>query len=88
MSEEKKSCYGCAYKRNVPGDAHIACSFNFLKSDKPIPRGDVHGIRNGWYMFPVNYDPTWMKDECLAHSETSDPKMVVDPLMNLLNLLR
>jgi hypothetical protein len=22
------------------------------------------GIRNGWFMFPYNYDPVWMEGEC------------------------
>jgi hypothetical protein len=23
--------------------------------------GNSHGIRNGWFMFPVNFDPTWLE---------------------------
>jgi len=22
--------------------------------------GDKHGIRMGWFMWPLNYDPTWL----------------------------
>jgi hypothetical protein len=23
--------------------------------------GDKHGIRMGWFMWPLNYDPTWLR---------------------------
>ncbi|PIT96492.1 hypothetical protein COT94_00080 [Candidatus Falkowbacteria bacterium CG10_big_fil_rev_8_21_14_0_10_37_14] len=88
MTDTKKSCYGCAYKQNVPGDAHIACSFNFKKAEKPLPQGDPHGIKNGWYSFPVNYDPNWMMTECQAYAEESDPEMTIEPFMSLISLMR
>jgi len=52
-------CYQCKHKRNVPGDAHISCS----KSD-PQVRGDSHGIKNGWFIYPFVFDPIWMIVEC------------------------
>jgi hypothetical protein len=24
-----------------------------------------HGFNNGWFNYPVNFDPTWIKSECL-----------------------
>lgn len=24
--------------------------------------GDQHGIRMGWFMWPLNFDPTWLKE--------------------------
>lgn len=27
-----------------------------------------HGIQNGWFSFPENYDPVWMIGECNKHS--------------------
>jgi hypothetical protein len=29
-------------------------------SDQMTVEGVAHGIRMGWFMFPVNYDPTWL----------------------------
>lgn len=26
-------------------------------------KGNPHGIRNGWFMHPFNFDPTWL-EEC------------------------
>jgi len=82
------NCHSCAYKQNVPGDAHIACSFNHKKAGTPVPRGNQHGINNGWYMFPVNYDPNWMVDECLHYSEEKDPEFVIEPFESLFQLMR
>ena len=64
-------CHGCAYRENVPGDAHSRCVFAW-PSRASMPKGHPHGIRNGWYLFPFNYDPTWGPDECLNRAETRD----------------
>jgi len=85
---EVKTCHNCAYKQNVPGDAHIACSFNFKAAKLPIPQGDPHGIANGWYSFPINYDPNWMRDECQGFATESDPALVIAPFESLLLLMR
>ena len=82
-------CYECAYRKSIPGDAHSQCVFKWTDSEHRSPRGDSHGIRNGWYMFPINFDPTWGPDECPAFSETADPGMVRegDGIDNLLSIL-
>jgi len=90
MTEEtvNKSCFNCAYKRTVPGDAHIACGFNFKKAEKPIPAGDPHGIKNGWYSFPINYDPNWMREECQGFAVESDPGLTIEPFESLIQMMR
>ena len=25
-------------------------------------RGNPHGIRSGWFMWPANFDPTWLEN--------------------------
>jgi hypothetical protein len=30
--------------------------------------GDEHGMRMGWFMWPVNFDPVWLKS-CNGHEE-------------------
>lgn len=89
MAEDKKSCYNCAYKRSVPGSAHISCSYKWMDSDNKQPKADQHGIDNGWYIFPFNYDPVWQQEECPSFSTQVDPKMVTkdDPMFNLIALL-
>lgn len=63
-------CYDCKNRRNIPGDCHFACIANW-KSMR-MPPGDPHGIRNGWYLFPFNFDPTWGPDECQQFDSKGD----------------
>lgn len=50
------NCYKCVYRENIPGDAHSQCV--------PTPTTKVtanpHGVRNGWFFWPYNYDPVWL----------------------------
>lgn len=57
--ELKTDCYKCKYKQDVPGNAHIMCS-----NPDPKMTGDPHGIRNGWFIYPVLFDPIWRTKEC------------------------
>ncbi len=52
-------CYDCAYKRTVPGNAHIEC----VKPD-PEMTGNPRGIKNGWFIYPILFDPTWKTKMC------------------------
>lgn len=52
-------CYQCAHKRGIPGNAHIACA-----NPDPSMTGTAHGIQNGWFLYPINFDPTWASSEC------------------------
>lgn len=67
-------CYNCAYRGNIPGDAHICCNFNWKLSQHPMPTGDAHGIKRGWFMFPFNYDPAWMTNPCPEQAQEADPQ--------------
>ena len=60
-------CYMCKHKEEVPGNAHIMCT-------KPDPemRGNEHGIRNGWFMYPILFDPTWKIKDCNNFKEKDD----------------
>jgi len=55
----ENECYHCKNKRNNPGDCHIRCS----KPDRTMT-GAVHGIRNGWFFYPFNFDPCWKTKLC------------------------
>lgn len=54
-----KECWSCQHRRAVPGNAHIACA-------KPDPdmTGNPHGIRSGWFIYPLLLDPTWKTKLC------------------------
>ena len=52
-------CWDCVNKREVPGNAHIRC----VKPDAEMS-GNEHGIKNGWFMYPLLFDPTWKEKLC------------------------
>jgi hypothetical protein len=53
---EKPNCYQCQYRRNCPGDCHSSC-VNYRANVK----GSSHGIRMGWFFWPLNFDPIWLE---------------------------
>lgn len=50
------ACYDCIHRGTIPGDAH-SCCHNILA----IAFGEEHGIRNGWFFHPFNFDPIWLR---------------------------
>lgn len=60
----RNECNRCIHKRNVPGECHIQCA-------KPDPdmQGNIHGIKNGWFIYPVLFDPTWKEKDCSNFKE-------------------
>lgn len=51
----KPDCYECKFRRNFPGDAHSSCA-----NVHATVAGDPHGIENGWFFWPFNFDPVWL----------------------------
>ena len=88
-TEIQNQCRACGYKAGIPGDDHISCLFDWGKSWWVMPNGEAHGIAHGWYVFPFNYDPIWMREECMAFSKEADPekKLQNDPFISLLAIL-
>lgn len=63
MKEEiMTECYDCINKRDVPGDCHIQC----VNPDLDMT-GDPHGIKKGWFMYPLLFNPTWKTKACSNH---------------------
>ena len=85
MNSEKPNCFKCVHRRNVPGDAHIRCNNHQAKVS-----GDPHGIRKGWFMWPLNFDPTWLVscDGFSDKPEDNKPEQKMNPLVELLAMLR
>lgn len=52
-------CFKCNNKRNIPGNCHIACA----KPDLEMT-GDKYGRSQGWFSYPINFDPVWMTKAC------------------------
>lgn len=59
-------CYSCMHRENVPGNAHIKCN----NPDKDMT-GHPHGIKNGWFYYPILFDPIWKLKDC-ANYESKD----------------
>ena len=75
-------CQKCVYKRPVPDNAHVECVYNWTRAltDKKvtiIPLGHTHGVQQGWYMFPILFDPIWMVIKCQAASQIIDENYVL-----------
>ena len=64
------ACYNCINRMVVPGNAHIRC----LKPDMEMT-GDRHGIKKGWFYYPLLFDPVWATKECsnFESSAVSNP---------------
>jgi len=57
MNMKKPDCYQCKYREEIPGDAHSRCG-----NKNTHVKGDKHGIKNGWFSWPFNFDPIWLKE--------------------------
>ena len=86
-------CQSCAYKKNIPGNCHIRCVFDWSQEPEMIAKfqseNQVSDHARQWFAFPFNYDPVWGADQCDAYSESLDVTKVEppDPLRDLLSLL-
>lgn len=55
-------CYTCQNRCDIPGDAHSRC----LKPDFGMT-GNTHGVINGWFFYPFNFDPIWKTKDCVNY---------------------
>ena len=69
MATKKDNCYKCQHQREVPGDAHIKC----VKPDSKMV-GNQHGIVNGWFNYPICFDPAWKEKECSNFEPVEETK--------------
>lgn len=72
----KPDCYKCRYRGDLSGNAHSCCRYpgnktgmldyfapeNNLNAVKLNIQGAPHGIRMGWFNWPVDFDPTWLRN--------------------------
>jgi hypothetical protein len=81
----KPDCYKCVHRLMVPGDAHSRCN-NFQAKVS----GNPSGIKHGWFMWPLNFDPTWLVscDGFSDKPEDKKPEQKLDPLVELSAMLK
>lgn len=53
------NCHTCVHRRSVPGSCHIRCA-----DPDPAMRCVAHGVRGGWFGYPLNFDPVWKARVC------------------------
>ncbi len=84
-------CNGCAYRKSIPDNCHIGCSFAWTKETiGPLLAGaTINAHTAQWFRFPFNFDPTWGPDECAQRAATADPEKVAEPnpLAEILSML-
>ncbi len=51
----KPNCYECTNRGTLDWSAHSCCS----ATDATVS-ADSHGIKNGWFLWPINFDPVWL----------------------------
>lgn len=70
MSQERtkmNECYDCVSLEEVPGNCHILCT-----NPDPEMKGNPHGIKNGWFIYPRLFDPTWKEVLCNNFKSKTD----------------
>ena len=54
-----RECSVCVHRRSIPGDCHIRCA-----NPDPDMIGHEAGVRQGWFVYPINFDPVWKAKAC------------------------
>jgi hypothetical protein len=72
-------CHKCKHSQRIPGDCHLDCQEGLRQCFAREPQEPVtirvslneHGVKNGWAMWPFNFDPIWV-DACNCFRSTED----------------
>ncbi len=70
LTEKKPKCNKCTFGKKIPGDAHYSC-----KKKTAIIEANLHGIKNGWVIYPFNFDPMWI-EACDSYWDEEKEKML------------
>ncbi len=62
--DPKTECRQCIHMRTIPGNANIECR----RPDVNMV-GNRHGIANGWFLYPWNFDPIWKEKRCATFEQ-------------------
>lgn len=66
----RQECYDCKHRREIPGDCHSKC---MNPSRTVFENGNAHGKKNGWFLYPLNFDPVWKESLCENFESTVNP---------------
>lgn len=62
--DKRTECYSCKHRRSIPNNAHILCA-----NPSIFVKGEEYGVKNGWFIYPLMFDPTWKTDRCKNFEE-------------------
>jgi len=67
METQKPNCYKCKWRGTIPRDYHSRCKHPKVQiNDNSLKeleiKGNPHGIKMGWFMWPANFDPIWLEN--------------------------
>lgn len=64
LNDATSECWKCEFRRDIPGNCHIGCA-----NPDPSMKGNAHGIRSGWFFYPLCFDPVWKESLCKNFKE-------------------
>lgn len=65
MKQKEFNCYKCKFRGNIDYSYHSQCNHPSATEKDSIDLniiGDPQGIKGGWFNFPYNFDPVWVKN--------------------------
>lgn len=71
------SCNVLKAKTGKPGGEMMAAMVMMTEGQVSLPdydllvQGNPHGVRSGWFMWPVDYDPAWLT-KCTVFNDGAD----------------
>jgi hypothetical protein len=82
---EKPDCYKCVHRLDIPGNAHSRCNNHDAKVS-----AYAHGVRSGWFAWPLNFDPVWLTacDGWSDKPEDRKERKELSPMVELMAMLR
>jgi len=82
---EKQNCYECVHRLEVVGSCHSRCNNVNAKVE-----GHEHGIKKGWFIWPLIFDPTWLIscDGFSNNPEDKKSRIEHDPLLEISAILK
>lgn len=61
-------CYNCMHNGGVVlGSSHHIRCLAPMKVKNLFVKSNEHGVRNGWFIWPFNFDPIWL-ESCSAYT--------------------
>lgn len=68
----RSECWSCIAKRDLDSDALIQCA-----NPDSTMIGEAHGVKHGWFDYPVRFDPVWKTVMC--RNWRADPRGYATP---------